>query len=86
MLIFRNEIERNRRKVMEINFFLDNQQIEFENLMTEVRGNTEERVYTIDELDELSTIEEKLEGKIEEFVDESVEKVDESNEKNEDNN
>ena len=71
---------------MEINFFLDNQQIEFENLMTEVRGNTEERVYTIDELDELSTIEEKLEGKIEEFVDESVEKVDESNEKNEDNN
>lgn len=28
----RDEIERNRRKVMEINFFLDNQQIDFDNL------------------------------------------------------
>lgn len=38
-LPFRNEIERNRRKVMEINFFLDNQQIEFENLMADLRLN-----------------------------------------------
>lgn len=29
---FRDEIDRNRRKVMEINFFLDNQQIKFEKL------------------------------------------------------
>lgn len=32
----RNEIERNRQKVMEINFFLDNQQINFDNLTTKL--------------------------------------------------
>lgn len=33
------EIERNRRKVMEINFFLDNQQINFDNQTSEIQMN-----------------------------------------------
>lgn len=32
-----DEIERNRRKVMEINFFLDNQQISFDNQTSEMQ-------------------------------------------------
>lgn len=38
-LCFSDEIERNRRKVMEINYFLDNQQINFEQLTTEIAAD-----------------------------------------------
>lgn len=45
-----NEIDRNRRKVMEINFFLDNQQIKFDQLTTDVGAEIEKS----EEFDELS--------------------------------
>ena len=51
LYFYSNEIERNRRKVMEINFFLDNQQIEFEKLVTDVGVEIE----NIEDFDDVSS-------------------------------
>lgn len=37
-----DEVERNRRKVMEINFFLDSQQISFDNRTSDMQVNISE--------------------------------------------
>jgi hypothetical protein len=47
--LFSAEIERNRRKVMEINYFLDNQQINFDTLTSDIVANVNFKVVKFDE-------------------------------------
>jgi hypothetical protein len=64
----RAEIERNRRKVMEINYFLDNQQINFDTLTTDIVANVSFKVVKIKDdrplaiMEESGLVEEAAEG------------------------